>query len=272
MKPLRLTVTVLSSLLATACGSPQSIIHTVTEKTTFHAPTSIQAPMIAGDSPAQIWTFPKNPASVIQHLAKWLSTASITSARPPKTNQNVQFADYIGPAQLYFYDESGHRILVEPAYSIAHKRTGYEVALLKNIVEYHDGNHVTYLKAPQLFHWLSADKYWGAQFREESSTTSEQKAITDAKESKWGGHPTSIFPALPGINRREIKRSASEQSKQGKAIPVTVESIADPSGANIKVTFIEVWQNGKRQHKWIYTVSAKGKVTSHAQSGDAVPT
>ncbi|MFB5189266.1 hypothetical protein [Alicyclobacillus fastidiosus] len=264
---MELFVSVALALFATGCAAP-SVVAASHPDGPFQAPTVIQAPTIASDSPGQSWNFPNDPATVILNIYKWLSSATVTTVQIPTTN-HAQFEDYIGPAELYFTDQNSHQIVVYPAFYIAHDSHGYYPALIKNVVVYKDGNHVQYLNCPRLFQWLGHDDDWGSQYRMEAYTDADQKAIHDAKASKWGGHLTNIFPAIPGINKRALEPGPST-AKSGstiKPIPGTVESLVDQEGANRKVTFIEVWHHGTKQHRWTYIVAPSGTILSHTQSG-----
>lgn len=135
---------------------------------------------------------------------------------------------------------------------------------------------MTYLKAPALYSFLANDKRWQAQFQEESYTVAEQHAITAAKQSKWGGSFTNIFPAIPSIDHRTVRVTASgngaaQTSGKAQTIPVTVVSRVKQTGQTFEVEFEEIWNNGDKQHTWTYQVNAKDQVTGHSQSGDPVP-
>lgn len=279
MKPLLPVGVVVLAFLVTACSSPSDRKPSVTMPTSpqvqtlFEAPTVIQAPTIANDSPGQSWNFPNDPATVIKNVHKWLSTATLTTVQLPKTNQNLRFMDYIGPSELYFTNQNGDRIVVAPAFYIAHGNHGYYPSLIKNVITYKDGNDVYYLKSPKLFEWLGNDKNWESQFRVESYTNSDPKAISNAKTSKWGGVGTSMFPTIPGIDKQQIQHGGPAPIKGSSVTPLpgTVESLVDQQGPNRKVTFIEVWNNGMGQYRLTYVVSPTGTILSHTQSGDTPP-
>lgn len=277
----RLATIILGTIpLLSACGTPGMTLSTPQPATpqTFHAPSTILAPTIAGDGPMQMWNIPNDPAVVIERLTTWLSSAQVTTVHLAKSNSHVQFADYLGPAQLYFTTGSGQQIVVAPAYTISHKASGYYVALVSGIVSYRDGKDVTYLNAPSLYQWLAIDRNWQAQFHAESYTPAQQHAITVAKQSKWGGAFTNIFPATPGINHRVVSIGQSKSTKStgssgssGSTLPVTVLSQVQTSGQTNTVTFTEVWDNGRKQHQWTFVVSPKNKVIRHSESGDDLP-
>lgn len=236
----------------------------------FHPPKFILAPTIAGDSPASPWYFPTKPVRVIRQISAWLRTAKPTDAHIPKTNQNLVFNAYIGPAQLHFSDGSGTSLTVEPAFYIGRNSRGYHPVLIPNIIAYQQGGHVQYLRNPKLYHWLADDTAWQSQFRQESWTNQDKTAIRDAKASGWGTTGLNLFPATPGINRQALPMGGP-LTRSHPSVPGTVESLVDGMGNSRQVTFMEIWNNGWDSHRWTFVVSPNGRILKHTQSGDLPP-
>jgi hypothetical protein len=241
----------------------------------FQPPTLVQAIALAGVGAASMSYFPSDVADVTKKVFKWLQTATPTSVTLPPVQKELVFNAYIGPAQLVFSDENGHRITLFPTYYIAHTvrngLAGYSPNYFKDVITYQDGEKVIYLRSPELFSWLEEDR-WKSEFEMEMCDDAQKNAISAVLKSKWGAYFRTSFPHTPGVNAIQIPRGG-ERSADGKMTPLkgTCTTQAQEVGKNVRVTFTEEWNNGKRSHKWTFVVSPKGSILSHTQSGDTAP-
>lgn len=246
-----------------ASASPKHVMNS------YKAPKQVLGMNISGDSPAQPWSFPTDPARVTRQVYQWLHDAKEVSVTPPATTVGVMNG-YLGPARLYFTDQNGHHVSVFPAYSLT-GNAPIRIHYVANTVEYQDGSTTTYLHAPALYTWLRADK-WVSEFQMESYTPAEQRAINTVLHATEGVTFKHGFPNRPAVQVFQIPRGGPDPMNRSNAtIPGTTTTQAKPVAANTEVTFTETWNNGQSSHSWTYLVSRKGAILRQSQTGDTAP-
>lgn len=224
-----------------------------------HAPTVVQAVSLAGDSPAQMWYFPTNPAAVVSEVYNWLRIATPTTIHMP-SQHGIFLMDYMGPAQLSFTDQSGRLITVYPAFYLAKSTDRIAAHYFPNVVAYRAGKHVTYLSSPALYRYLHHDALWQAQFAMEADTPAQERAIHAVFASPFAATFRG-FPTRPAVAARNVRQ------KNGTVIRATCTTQAVAQGKDMAVIFRETWNNGKAEHTWRVIVSPTGAILARDSTG-----
>lgn len=235
----------------------------------FTPPAYIQGVTSSGDTPAAIWYFPKNVATVTHEVFTWLRQATPAAAPAFPKEPRGLVHDYMGPAQLWFTGPSGTRIAVYPAFYLAGGpgrlvRVHYAPDTLAYVVNRGAGARTTsYLRAPALYRFLRDDASWHAQFQMEAFTQAEGDAV-EAVLASSVGKALHGFPRQPGTAAVDIQAGS-------RTVHASATADATQEGPSIRVQFAETWNNGRLEHVWRFRVSAKGWVTRVASMGAAIP-
>ena len=240
-------------------AGPQAHASLVSPSRNPHAPTVVQAVSLTGDSPAQMWYFPTNPAAVVSEVYNWLRISTPTTIHMP-SQHGIFLMDYLGPAQLWFTDQSGRRVNVHPAFYLAKSGRGISVRYFPNVVACQTGKHIDYLTSPALYRYLHRDALWEAQFAMESETTAQERAI-HAVFSSPSRKAFRGFPTRPAVAARNVRQ------KNGTVIRATCTTQAVAQGKDMTVILRETWNNGNAEHTWRMVVSPAGAILSHVSSG-----
>ena len=240
-------------------GAAQAYTGPVSPARNPHAPTVVQAVSLAGDSPAQMWYFPKNPATVVAEVYQWLRHATPTAIHMP-SQHGIFLEDYMGPAQLSFTNQSGRVITVYPAFYLAESNHRVAAHYFPNVVACQTGKRITYLTSPALYRYLHLDALWEAQFAMEVDTPAQERAIHAVFSSPLRKDFRG-FPTRPAVAARNVRQ------KNGTVIRATCTTQAVAQGKDMTVILRETWNNGNAEHTWRMVVSPAGAILSHVSSG-----
>lgn len=125
---------------------------------------------MTGDTPAQVYWQPKNPANVKSEIMGWLKQAQPTAVHSLPREVIPHLEDYLGPAHLYLKASNQQTITIWPVYYLSFKSTQdgnyqYFVHYVNNVVAWTQGNKSSFLFAPVLFRWLQQDQ-WMHEFKQ----------------------------------------------------------------------------------------------------------
>lgn len=125
-------------------------------------PNSIQSIDLFSGAGAAIQYHPKSKSVIQSEVLRWLRSGVVTQVDIPLYTP-VQ-SQGVGIVGINMITSEGHSVEITPAHYFGQVQPGYtKMHYFPNILEYRDGDTLTYFKSPQMYQWLM-DGWWQHQF------------------------------------------------------------------------------------------------------------